>query len=104
MQIGLGVRAGNGAAGVKKAPRSFRGSAWRGRCAAAVGRRARKSEKATCLVHGVGKAGQGAVARDEIEQIAMLAGRGIGPFAGGAGTAIGALQPHVKTRSEERRV
>ena len=63
---------------------------------AAVGGRTRQGEKATRLVHGLAKAIQIAVARDQIEEIAMLAGGGIGPFAGGAGTVVGTLQPDIE--------
>jgi hypothetical protein len=59
-------------------------------------RRARQGEEGSRLVHGVAKAVQIAVAGDEVEEIAVLAGGGVGPFAGGAGTIIGTLQPHIE--------
>jgi hypothetical protein len=39
---------------------------------------------------------QRAMVGDEVEQIAMLARSGIGPFAGGAAAVIGTLQPDIE--------
>src|SRR3984893_2726424 len=61
-----------------------------------VGGRARQGEKGTRFVHNLTEAMEIAVAGDEIEEIAMLAGGGIGPFAGGAGAVIAALQADIK--------
>src|SRR5437868_3905682 len=36
-------------------------------------------------------------AADQIEQIAVLAGCGIAPFAGGAGAALGTAEAHIET-------
>ena len=41
-----------------------------------------QGEKAARFVHGLAKIAQVAVETDQVEQIAMLAGRGVGPFAG----------------------
>ena len=60
-------------------------------------RRFWQGEKGAGLVDGFGQVGEVAVEADQIEQIAVLAGRGIGPFAGGARTIIGAVQPDIKT-------
>ena len=43
-----------------------------------MGRGTRQGEKAARLVHGLAKTVQVAVEADQVEQIAMLAGRGIG--------------------------
>ena len=45
------------------------------------------------LVRDIAEGGEAAARADEIEQIAMLAGRGVGPFAGGALAAVRAVQP-----------
>ena len=37
-----------------------------------------------------------AAAADQVQQIAVLAGRGIAPFAGGAGTAVGTAEADIK--------
>jgi hypothetical protein len=37
-----------------------------------------------------------AIECDEIEEISMLAGRGIGPFAGGAGTGVRAVEANIE--------
>ena len=42
----------------------------------------------------IAQCGKAAVERDEVEQIAMLAGGGIGPLAGGAGPTLRADQSH----------
>ena len=64
-----------------------------------MGSPARQGEKDPRLVHGLAEPGEIAVTGDQIEQIAMLAGRGIGPFAGRARTVIGTLQPHIEASS-----
>ena len=46
------------------------------------------------LVKDVGEAGQAAIEGNQIEKIAMLPGRGVGPFAGGTASILGAVQPH----------
>jgi len=81
---------------MKETTRRFRGSAWRGRCSAAIGRWAWQGEKATRLVHGVAKMLQIAAARDQVEKIAMLAGGGVGPFAGSARTVISTPQTYIE--------
>ena len=35
-------------------------------------------------------------AADQVQQIAVFAGRGIAPFAGGAGSTVGTGEPHIK--------
>ena len=95
-QIGFGRGAGNRAAGMKETARGFRRSAGAGGARLLCGGRTRQGEKGTRLVDGLAEAVQIAVAGDQIEQIAMLAGGGIGPFAGGAGTVIGTLQPDIE--------
>ena len=37
-----------------------------------------------------------AIAADQVQEIAMLAGGGIGPFAGGAGAELGAVEPDIE--------
>ena len=81
-QIGLGRCAGNGASCMKQA---LRRSGRAARCwwhMAEIRRRCdrgtRQGEKAARFVHRFAKAVQIAVETDQIEQIAMLAGRGIG--------------------------
>ena len=55
----------------------------------AIGVGAGQGEKYSRLVYGLAEAGEIAVAGDQVKKIAMLAGRGIGPFAGRARTVMG---------------
>ena len=94
-QISFGRRAGNRAAGTKQAAGGF-GRAARLPAAhdsdsAAMDRGTRQGEKAARLVHGFAKTAQVAVEADQIEEIAVLAGRGVGPFAGRTRAGIGAV-------------
>ena len=50
-----------------------------------------QAEEGARLVEGVAQAVEAAIERDEVEQIAMLAGGGVGPFAGGALAVSGPL-------------
>jgi hypothetical protein len=45
------------------------------------------------LVKDIGEAGQAAIEGDQIEKIAMLARRGVGPFACGSASMVGAVKP-----------
>ena len=49
------------------------------------------------LVEGFAKAVKIPIERDEVEKIAMLAGGGIGPFAGRALTGVRSAQPDEET-------
>ena len=53
-------------------------------------------EEAAGFVGNVLKAMQTARVADDVEEIAMFAGRGVGPVAGGAPAGLGALQADVK--------
>ena len=48
-----------------------------------------KAEKAPCFIGDVGEFGEAAAFADDVEQIAMLAGRRVRPFASGALAASG---------------
>ena len=99
-QIGLGRRAGNGAAGMKQAARRFGRAA---RCwwhMTEIRRRwdrgTWQGEKAARFVHRLAKIAQVAVEADQVEEIAMLAGRGVGPFAGRTRAGIGSGETHIE--------
>ena len=55
--------------------------------------KSRKREEASRLVGHVAKVGQAATQANDVEQVAMVAGSGVGPFAGGALPGFSALQP-----------
>ena len=55
--------------------------------------RSRKAEKAPRLIGNIGEFGEAAAFADDVEQIAMFAGRGVGPFARGALARSRPLQP-----------
>src|SRR5207244_4265957 len=48
------------------------------------------------LVHRLAETVQIAVMADQVQEIAVLAGGGVGPFAGGAGTGFGAVKPDIE--------
>ena len=52
----------------------------------------RQAEKGSRLVEGVAQAIEATIERDEVEEITMFAGGGVGPFAGGALAAVGSAQ------------
>ena len=52
------------------------------------------------LVHRLAQAAKVAIEADQIEEIAVLLGRGgVGPFAGCTRAVIGTGEPHIKCRS-----
>ena len=53
----------------------------------------RQAEKAPCFIGNVGEIGEAAAFADDVEQIAMLAGRCVGPFASGALARFRSSQP-----------
>ena len=53
-----------------------------------------QAEKAPCFIGDVGKIGEAAAFADDVEQIAMLAGRRIGPFTSSALAGLRSSQPH----------
>ena len=57
----------------------------------------RQRKEAASLVQHFAETLKAAIAGDEIEQIAMLQSRGIGPFASGARAEVGALKPNIET-------
>ena len=56
-----------------------------------LGLRVRQAEEAARLIGDVLEVDQAAAFPDDVEQVAMLAGGGVGPFAGGAFAAFGPL-------------
>src|SRR5437764_822964 len=56
--------------------------------------RPRKAKEGPCLVEHLLEGPEAAVQADEVEEIAMLAGGGVGPFASGAGAAVAFFEPH----------
>ncbi len=52
-----------------------------------------QAEKAPCFIGDVGEFGQAAAFADDVEQIAMLAGRRVRPFAGSTLARFGSSQP-----------
>ena len=95
-QVGLGRRADNRAARTEEATGCLGRSARCRRCSRDALGRPRQGEEGTRLVHGLTKPVQIAVMADQVEQVAVLAGRGVGPFAGGAGTGFGAVEPDIE--------
>ncbi|HEX3417881.1 MAG TPA: hypothetical protein VHT21_15965 [Stellaceae bacterium] len=77
-QIGFGRGAGDGTAGAEKAAGRFRRCRRCGRRAAAGGGRMRQDQKAAGLGDRLAETRQIAVKSDQVEQIAVLAGGGIG--------------------------
>ena len=64
--------------------------------AVGLGRKLGQAEKAACLVECVAKAVEPTIEGDQgdqVEQIAVLAGGGVGPFAGGAFAGAAPAQP-----------
>ena len=53
----------------------------------------RQAEESSGLVEGVTQAIEATIERDQVEKIAMFAGGGIGPFAGGTPAAVRTAQP-----------
>ncbi len=99
-QIGFGRCAGKRAAGSEQAARRFGRAArcwWR---MTEIRRRwdrgTWQGEKAARFVHGLAEIAQVAVEADQVKQIAMLAGRGVGPFAGRTRAGIGSGKPHIE--------
>jgi hypothetical protein len=52
-----------------------------------------QAEKAPCFIGDVGEIGEAAAFADDVEQIAMLAGRCVRPFAGSTLARFGSSQP-----------
>ncbi len=52
-----------------------------------------QAEKAPCFIDDVGEFGEAAAFADDVEQIAMLAGRRVRPFAGSTLARFGSSQP-----------
>ena len=52
-----------------------------------------QAEKAPCFIDYVEEFGKAAASTDDVEQIAMLAGRRVRPFAGSTLARFGSLQP-----------
>ena len=61
--------------------------------ASGSGSRSRQAQEASRLVGDVVEVDEAAALADDVEQIAMLAGRGVGPFAGGALAGFRPVQP-----------
>ena len=55
-----------------------------------------QAEKAPCFIDDVGEIGEAAAFADDVEQIAMLAGRRVRPFASGALAGLRPVQPYEK--------
>ncbi len=55
-----------------------------------------QTQKAPCFVGDVGEIGDAAAFTDDVEQIAMLPGRRVGPFASGTLPGVRPSQPHEK--------
>ena len=55
--------------------------------------RSRQAEKVPGLIGDVAEVDEAAALADHVEQVAMLAGRGVGPFAGGALAGFRSCQP-----------
>ena len=83
-EIALGVGAVDRAALPPQAARRFGGVVV---AAAARGRRSRQGEEGARLVERRAQRRRAGAVADEVEEIAVLAGRGVGPLAGEAGTA-----------------
>src|SRR3546814_14302853 len=56
-----------------------------------------QAEEQASLVQGVAQALQISAGGDQVEQIAMIARRGVGPFAGRAAAGFDAAQPDIET-------
>jgi len=96
-QIGLRWSAGNRPRHCEQPPRRFRRSRWSWRPRQAPFRfwlRSRQAEKTPGLNGDVAKVGKPATFPDHVEQIAMIAHGGIGPFPRRALAGFSALQPH----------
>ena len=55
-----------------------------------------QAEKAPCFIDDVGEIGEAAAFADDVEQIAMFAGRRVCPFASGALAGLRPVQPYEK--------
>ncbi len=55
-----------------------------------------QAEKAPCLIGDVGEIGEAAAFANDVEQIAVFAGRRVGPFASGALAGVRSFQPDEK--------
>ncbi len=53
-----------------------------------------QAEKAPCFIDDVGEFGEAATFADDVEQIAMFAGRRVRPLASGTLAGFGPVQPH----------
>ncbi len=56
----------------------------------------RQAEEAARLVEHVAEGVEPAIEGDQVEEIAMLAGGGVGPFAGGAGTGLRSRETDIE--------
>src|SRR3984893_17059683 len=95
-QIGLGRRAGNRAARTEETTCGLGRSARRRRCPRDPPGWPRQGEEETRLVRRLAETVQIAIAADQVQEIAMLAGGGIGPFAGGSGAELRAVEPDIE--------
>src|SRR3546814_2148727 len=57
----------------------------------------RQGEKAARFIHGVADGAEGAAQTDEVQEIAVLAGRGVGPLAHRARTGERAVKADIET-------
>src|SRR3546814_1959220 len=57
----------------------------------------RQGEKAARFIHGVADGAEGAAHTDEVQEIAVLAGRGVGPLAHRARTGERAVKADIET-------
>ena len=78
VQVALGMAAGDGAALPPQAARRFGGVVG---AAAARGRRSRQGEEGARLVERRAQRRRAGAVADEVEEVAVLAGRGVGPLA-----------------------
>ena len=70
------------------------GRAWSG-----AGVRSRQAEKAPCFIGDVREIGEAAAFADDVEQIAMLAGRRVRPLASGSPAGFWPVQPYEEGAS-----
>ena len=98
-QIRFHDRAGNRLRHGEQAPRRFRRSGGCGcrlvlRLGLEIGLGPWQAQKASGFVGDVAEIGEAAGRADDVEQIAVFAGGGIGPFAGRALAGFGTFQTH----------
>ncbi len=93
LQVGRGQRAGDRLGHGEQPSRGFRGS---GRDRGGVWLRSQQTEKAPRLVQRVAERARALHGGDQVEQVAVLAGRRVGPLAGGARAGAGAMQADVE--------